>query len=163
MTRIQIDKIYRKPKQEKSGLADICFKDEKHSINMTVQFDDEIPHKGEIDADIILYAYDDYDVYEDEEQFNIKNEYSLSPESFIPIGNLQTENPNFKKNPDNFISGIVLSSREFDDYYAVELKSLGITYYANYHKNKSMPKVGNVISSVYVTYIETIKEEDYVN
>ena len=155
MTIIHVDKIIRNAKGDKPGLADIHYEDDCFCCPMTVEFYSSLPKdERSLDVDIILYSYNDYEVYKDEEEFINKKDNSMAPESIIPIGNFQIESGVFKKSSENFINGKVLSVRENDEYYEVELQCLNVIYYAYYHVGFGpKPEVGNIISSVYWTEI----------
>lgn len=157
MTRVFLDKIIKKPKKNTFGLADIHYEDYKYYCPMTVGFFDELKDEKIIDVDINIYAYDDYDVFENEEDFLKQKENSMAPESIVAIGNFCIENEGFKKSSENFINGKVINIQENEDNYYVELECLNIIFHAIYKKTKKIEK-GNIISSMYKTEIELIKD-----
>ncbi|MBR2788849.1 MAG: hypothetical protein IKD94_06760 [Erysipelotrichaceae bacterium] len=159
--KVKIENIIRKPRGEKPGLAEVSIDDGRYFIEMNVDVFDKMPEPGSvIEAEFKLYPIGEYDIFENEEEFNKEKEGVMAPQSIIPFGSLCIGQDGWKKSSENLINGKVLDVREDDEYYIVDLESLEIIYCARYEKKSGdKPEVGNIISSAYSVEMKICKKE----
>ena len=156
VTQAKITEIVKEIEGENPGLVDIEIENDYFFIPMTVEVYNKLPEVGStVDAELVLYSFEDYDVFENEEAFIKCKKKSMAPQSIIPIGNFSIGQENFEKSCENYINGKVISAEEDEKYYLVELECLGVIFNAMYRKDfGDKPSVGNIISSTYWVEME---------
>lgn len=148
--KAKIDKIVKQIEGDERGLIDIEIQD--FICPMTVEVFDSIPTvESMVDGNIILYAFSDYRVYDNEADYYARSNNSMSHQSIIPMGYFPIDQQeNFEKSSVNYINGSVISVEESDGNYLVELECCDMIFYAIYKKqNDKKISVGNIISSRY--------------
>ena len=159
-TKVKIENIIKKPKDDLPGLVEISVSDERYYIEMNVDVYDKLPPIGSVvDAELIIYPVDSYDVYKNEDEFNKEKKGALASQSIIPLGKLLSDQAIQEKNSQNFINGKVIDMKEYEDYYLVNLESLKIIYSAILKKKDGIkPEIGNILSSTYSVEMELYQE-----
>ena len=148
--KAKIEKIVKPIEGDEPGLADIEIQD--FICPMTVEVYDSMPAlNSTVDGNIILYAFSDYRVYDNETDYYAKSNNSMSHQSIIPMGYFPIDQQeNFEKSSVNYIIGSVISVEESDGNYLVELECCDMIFYAIYKSQYGKkPSVGNIISSRY--------------
>ena len=148
--KAKIDKIVKQIEGDEPGLVDIEIQD--FICPMTVEVYDSMPAlNSTVDGNIILYAFSDYRVYDNETDYYARSNNSMSHQSIIPMGYFPIDQQeNFEKSSVNYINGSVISVEESDDNYLVELECCDMIFYAVYKAQYGKkPSVGNIISSRY--------------
>ena len=147
--KAKIDKIVKQIEGDEPGLVDIEIQD--FICPMTVEVFDSMPAlNSTVDGNIILYAFSDYRVYDNETDYYARSNNSMSHQSIIPMGYFPIDQENFEKSSVNYINGSVISVEESDGNYLVELECCDMIFYAIYKSQYGKkPSVGNIISSRY--------------
>lgn len=148
--KAKIEKIVKQIEGDEPGLVDIEIQD--FICPMTVEVFDSMPAlESTVDANIILYAFSDYRVYDNEADYYARSNNSMSHQSIIPMGYFPIDQQeNFEKSSVNYINGSVISAEEDDGNYLVELECCDMIFYVVYKKqNDKKINVGNIISSRY--------------
>ena len=148
--KAKIEKIVKPIEGDEPGLVDIEIQD--FICPMTVEVYDSMPAlNSTVDGNIILYAFSDYRVYDNDADYYARSNNSMSHQSIIPMGYFPIDQQeNFEKSSVNYINGSVISVEESDDNYLVELECCDMIFYAIYKSQYGKkPSVGNIISSRY--------------